>query len=156
VSDVVTGSDPNTSVVTLTVVVVVSTVLTDDCLTVFVIFFDVVVIIPRLVATDVSVIVAVAKARLSARDGAEDGARLGDSDGLPLGASDGGSLGASHLKSTRSALAPSVFKKISAIVQLATGSAHDKSQHKIWLNDVAPLNMPSKLSEELISQIDRS
>jgi hypothetical protein len=29
-------------------------------------------------------------------------------------------------------------------------------QHKIWLNDVAPLNMPSKVLEELISQIDKS
>jgi hypothetical protein len=48
-----------------------------------------------------------------------------------------------RLKSTISALAPSVFKGPQC-AQLATGSAGDKSQHKIWLNDVAPLNMPSK------------
>jgi hypothetical protein len=168
VSDVSMGSDPDIIIDTVTVVTVVFFVIADDCLTVCVIVFDVFVSMPRFEVQEVTVSVAIANARLSAWDGAEDGARLGDSDGLalgtadgdsdglPLGASDGGALGASHLKSARSTLAPSVFKKRSTIEQEATGSAHDKSQHKSWPNDVAPWNMPSKLLEEPISQMEMS
>jgi hypothetical protein len=73
---------------------------------------------------------------------------LGDSDGLSLGAADG----VTCRLISRSAVAV-VNRNIVTVVQVV-GSAHD--QHRIGLNDVAPLNILSKDVEEPISQMDRS
>jgi hypothetical protein len=63
----------------------------------------------QVVAKDVIVTVAVAKARLSAADGAEDGAKARRLDGTPL-EPQMELTWRFALKSTISALAPSVFK----------------------------------------------
>jgi hypothetical protein len=144
VSDVSTGSDPATVVVTVIVVVVVFVISVVVCLVTCVIVVDVVVFVSfaESTAKAVTVIDAVALARMPGLVGAGDGAGVV-------------TVGGGHVGSSRFAVAPSVLRNVSTIVQVAIESAHDKSQHKIWLNDVAPLNMLSNDLEFKISQGDR-